>query len=131
MCLALSLCRLNRQSKGKKEQRHIVATAEFVGKSISSDFQIFDVFDQSKHDVTIGTIHSLKGTPKKAKYPPNKNCVTYSRHKIVWKVAYLGVSNHQESCLSQCKKTVKNFSKSGEKMLRFDLRQTEICFSRK
>ena len=91
LCLALSLCRLNRQSKGKKEQRHIVATAEFVGKSISSDFQIFDVFDQSKHDVTIGTIHSLKGTPKKAKYPPNKNCISCSKQKNVWKLVYFGV----------------------------------------
>ena len=31
------------------------------------------------------------GYPENAKYPPDKNCVSCSRHKIVWKLVHLGV----------------------------------------
>ena len=57
-----------------------------------------------------------------------------SRHKIVRKIAYLGEknclsrskkSNHQECCLSQCKKTAQVISKSRAKIVHLDLRYTE------
>ena len=43
-----------------------------------------------------GTLYRLTynlfiGYPENAKYPPDNNCISCSRHKIVWKLAYLGV----------------------------------------
>ena len=35
--------------------------------------------------------HLFTGYPENAKYPPDNNCISCSRHKIVWKLAYLGV----------------------------------------
>ena len=39
--------------------------------------------------------------------------------------------NRQKRCLSRCKKIAKVLNKSREKMVHFDLRQTENCVSRK
>ena len=69
-----------------------------------------------------------------AKYPPDKNCTSCSRHKIVWKLAYLRVKmtslvlkhNIIRNCLSKCNKTVQVLSKSREKIVHFDQRQTKL-----
>ena len=52
---------------------------------------IFVVFDQGNHAALFDTIRSFIFIqyPENAKYPPDKNCMPCSRHKIMWKLAYL------------------------------------------
>ena len=54
-------------------------------------FCIFVASGQGKHAALIGTIRFFIGYLENAKYPPDKNCMSHSSHKIVWKFAYLGV----------------------------------------
>ena len=64
---------------------------EFLRESSYGDFQIFVVSCQGKHAASIGTIHVFKRYPENAKHPPDKNCASCSSHKIIRKLAYLGV----------------------------------------
>ena len=47
--------------------------------------------DQGRPAALTSTIRLFIGYLENAKYPPDKNCVSCSRHKIVGKLAYLGV----------------------------------------
>ena len=47
------------------------------------DFRIWVVSDQGKCAVSIGTIRLFIRYPENAKYPPDRNGVSCSRHKIV------------------------------------------------
>ena len=72
----------------------IVDVAEFLCKLIFGDFQIFVVSGQGKCAASIGTTTShfvFIEYPEIAKCPPDKNGVSCSRHKLVRKLAYLGV----------------------------------------
>ena len=76
-----------------------ITFAEFLHMSIFGNFPIFVVSGQVKCAVLIGTIlfsfsfffwggiSYLENT----KYPLDKNCVSCSGHKVVWKLAYRGV----------------------------------------
>ena len=79
-------------------QLHVVA--EFLRKSVFGDFQIFVASGQGKRATLIGTIHFFIGYLEDAKFLPNKNFnKSRSSHKIVRKLAYLGVemmSLHQK-----------------------------------
>ena len=73
-------------------KQYISAVAEILCKFfLGGDFQFFVVSDQGKHTALISTIHFFTGYMENAKYPPDKNCVSCSRHKIIWKLAYLRV----------------------------------------
>ena len=86
--------------------------AELLRKLIFHNFCIFVVSGQGKHAASIGTILFFIGYPANEKYPPNRNCICCSSHKIVWKLACLGVKmtsldrkqNCHESCQSPCAK---------------------------
>ena len=72
---------------------HTVAVAEFVRKSSLGDFQIFVVSGRRQRAASIGTIrfYFSIGYPENAKCPPDKNGVSCSSHKVIGKLAYLGV----------------------------------------
>ena len=66
----------------------------FLCESIIGNFQILVVSDQEKHATSIDTVFLYffyKRYPEKAKYPPHKHSVLFSRYKIVKKHAYLGI----------------------------------------
>ena len=73
---------------------HDLAIAECLLKSIFSDFLIFAVADQGKHAASIGAICLFIGYLENAKHPPNKNCVSCSKHKIVWKLFGVKMMSH-------------------------------------
>ena len=68
-----------------------MVVAEFLCKSVFGNFFIFAVSDGGKHAALIGTIRLFIGYLQNAKYPLDKNCVSCSGHKMVWKLAYRGV----------------------------------------
>ena len=73
---------------------HVVAAVEFLHRSILVDFWIFLVSEQGMRAVSIRLYFSSffsEGYLESAKYPPDTNCISYSRHEIVWKLTYLGV----------------------------------------
>ena len=70
------------------------------GIFVSVDFLRFSDFlfvsGHRKRAVSIGTIlffFFFIGYPENAKYPPDKNCVSFSGRKFVRKLAYPGVRN--------------------------------------
>ena len=62
---------------------------EILCKWILGDFQIFVASGQEKHAASIGTICFFIEYPENAKH--NKNCISQSSHKIMGKLACLGV----------------------------------------
>ena len=60
-------------------------------KSSFGDFLIFVVSGQEKCAVLISIIHYFLGYPEITKYLLNKSCLSCLSHKIVGKLAYLGV----------------------------------------
>ena len=86
---------------------HFAAVAEILHKSNFCNFHIFVVSCQGKHSPLIGTTCFFIGRPENAKCLPNKNCISCSRHEIIWKRAYLAVKmtsldQKDKSCQSPC-----------------------------
>ena len=81
----------NKTSPSYELWTNIVAIMEFLRKSLSGDYWIFVVSDQGKDAASTGIIWIFIRYPENAKYSPNKNCMSCSRQKIVWKLAYLRV----------------------------------------
>ena len=69
----------------------IVVIATFLHESIFGNLQISVVFWPGKACCVDVNIHVFIGYPENAKYPPDKNCVSSSSHKIVWKLGCLSV----------------------------------------
>ena len=82
---------------------YIIAITEVLSSSIFGDFLIFVVSGQGMRAALIGTIHFFIGYPENVKYPPNKNCLSCSSHKIIRKRVYLSV---KMTSLDQKHKTV-------------------------
>ena len=70
----------------------IVAVAKCLRKSILGDLGNLFFSAQGKHAAYQGVLFCfLYRVPGIEIYPPDKNCVSYASHKIVWKLAYLDV----------------------------------------
>ena len=89
-------------------------------------FLIFVVSGQGKRAALIGTICFFIGYLGNAKYPPNKNCVSCSSHRVVLKLAYLNV---KITLLDQKRKVIVKVARYWNN-LRFRKKTTTVfCFS--
>ena len=108
-----------------KDSIHCRHCRIFLRLSILGNFQIFLVPDQGKCAALIDTISVsscccfcfFMWYQEKAKYLPDKNCISCSRHKIVLRLAYFGV---KMTSLFQEHKTVRKAAYLGK---------LELCIS--
>ena len=144
-----------RAQSGAMQKNHIVTITEFLHKSIFGNLCIFVAYGQGNWAASNGiTCFFFIQNPQNAIYPCDKNCLSCSCHKIVWKLAYLSVkmmplnqkdkivmkvANLGVSKLCILFKDIKSsgklhilkiaqvVSKSREKILHFGLRQPKNC----